>query len=70
MANGRIQPAGLLFATHPAHISQKESLLDQIEQMDKLERAAALFRNHPDYAAPTISIAGIKSLLDSNHFQL
>ena len=70
MANGRIQLANLLFATHPAHASQKASLLDHIQKMDELERPAALFRSHPDYAAPTTFIADIKSLVDSNEFQL
>jgi hypothetical protein len=50
--------------------SQKALLLDHIQKMDELERAAALFRSHPDYAAPTTFIANIKSLVDSNQFQL
>ncbi len=70
VANGRIQPANLLFATHPTRSSQKAQLLEQIQQMDELERAAALFRSHPDYAAPTDFITSIKSLVDSIQFNL
>jgi RNA polymerase sigma factor (sigma-70 family) len=69
VANGRIQPTNLLFATHPARISQKTQLLEQIQQIDELERAATLFRTHPDYTAPTAFITSIQSLLDSSQFK-
>lgn len=67
---GRIQTDNLLFATHPAHTPNREFLLPRIQEMDELERAAALFRSHPDYAAPLAFVEGIRNLMDSGQFQL
>ncbi|MFQ5614062.1 MAG: hypothetical protein ACE5H9_18220 [Anaerolineae bacterium] len=67
---GRIQTGDLLFATHPAYTPNREFLLSRIQEMDELERAAALFRSHPDYAAPSAFVEGIRNLMDSGQLQL
>lgn len=51
--DGRIDPNGLLFAAHPVRSRRGADLLaERVREMDEFERAAALFRGHPDYAAP------------------
>ena len=68
--SGRIQTDNLLFANHPRRTSSREVLLSHIQEMDELERAAALFRSHPDYAAPSALVDGISNLMDSGQLRL
>lgn len=67
---GRIQPDHLLFAAHPARGPNRDFLRSRVQGVDDLEGAAALFRSHPDYAAPSRFAEGIRSLVDSDQFQL
>ena len=65
-----VDPKNLMFATHPCRPrrdSQTENLLKELNQM---ERAAMLIRNHPDYAAPGVFVESMKHLIESNRFQL
>jgi RNA polymerase sigma factor (sigma-70 family) len=52
VSNGRIDPNRLLFAGYPVRSRRDAGLAERVREMDELERAAALFRSHPDYAAP------------------
>jgi hypothetical protein len=38
--------------------------------MNELQRVAALFRSHPDYAAPEIFVASIKRLVESGRLEI
>ena len=65
-----INPDNLFFATHPSNLPQNSERVEQIQEMNELERVAALFRCHPDYAAPETFVREIKKLLDSGKFRV
>ncbi len=70
LKNGRIQTDNLLFADHPTSTPRSEFVLSRIQEMDELERSVALFRSHPDYAAPSALVDSIRNLVDSGESQL
>ena len=65
-----IDPQNLLFATHPCHAPRNSDADYLLKELDQLERAAVIIRNHPDYAAPEIFVKSMKSLIDASTFQL
>ena len=65
-----INPDNLFFATHPSNLPQNSERVEQIQEMNELERVAALFRCHPDYAAPETFVREIKKMLDSGKFKV
>lgn len=66
----QVDPGRPLFVTHP--VSKTQKTLDKInfQELDELGRITALFRNHPDYAAPEAFVGIIKELIDSRKFKL
>lgn len=65
-----INPDNLFFATHPSNLPPNSERVEQIQEMNELERVAALFRCHPDYAAPETFVREIKKMLDSGKFKV
>jgi RNA polymerase sigma factor (sigma-70 family) len=63
MAKGRLDPARLVFATHPV-------VADGQRQMHRLHDAASVLRSHPDFAAPRDRSRAVLSLLRSGRFPL
>lgn len=68
--SGLARPDSLIFATHPCHAQDDAIQLNQIKEMKTIERVAALFRSHPDYAAPEAFVLGIRKLVDSGKFEV
>jgi len=65
-----IDPQNLFFATHPCRARRKNDTGILLKELDDIERAAVIIRNHPDYAAPGIFVESMKSLIDSGRFRL
>ncbi len=65
-----IKPDRLLFAGHPRRVRKDVVAIKQLQEVDELHRVAALFRNHPDYAAPGVLVESIKGLIDSRKYPL
>jgi RNA polymerase sigma factor (sigma-70 family) len=65
-----IDPRKLLFVTHPCRARRKDDAENLLKELNDIERAAAIIRNHPDYAAPEIFVKSMKNLIDSSTFQL
>jgi hypothetical protein len=42
----------------------------RLQDLERLERAAAVFRSHPDYEAPEALAAGLRQLLDAGKSDL
>lgn len=61
VAQGRVDPQHLLFARHPRRAQVREG----VAEMSRLHAAAAIFRSHPDYAAPDRLVAELGRLLDA-----
>src|SRR5262245_53497259 len=57
---GRVNPQGLLFAR-----SERAQTFQVIHEIEELRRAAALYRSHPDFAAPDTFVERLKTLLQS-----
>jgi RNA polymerase sigma factor (sigma-70 family) len=66
----QVDPGRPLFVTHPVSKTQKTLDKNNFQELDELGRITALFRNHPDYAAPEAFIGIIKELIDSRKFKL
>jgi len=63
-------PERLLFAGHPCRGRKELVTAEQLQEMSELEHVIALFRSHPDYAAPEKFVSGIKELVDSGKFSI
>ena len=59
---GRIDSQQLLFAGHP----RRRHVREGAAEMARLHAAAAIFRSHPDYAAPERVVTEISRILDGN----
>ncbi|MEJ2719301.1 MAG: hypothetical protein P8182_19575 [Deltaproteobacteria bacterium] len=60
-----MNPKKLIFAGHPRSNRQVGLNEDQLEQLDELDRVAALFRSLPAYSAPDSLLAGLKKAINS-----
>jgi RNA polymerase sigma factor (sigma-70 family) len=60
-----VDPQELPFAAHPRRSSKDGFSEEQLLALDELQRITALFRSHPDYAAPEAFVKGIKSWIES-----
>jgi len=65
-----IDPNNLLFAGHRSRAKGNVISLEYLQELDSLQRTAALFRNHPDYAAPEAFLESLKELVDSGQVRL
>ncbi|MDJ0763788.1 MAG: RNA polymerase sigma factor [Myxococcota bacterium] len=61
---GAIDPEKLVFTQHPCRSREKELPLDYLEQLDSLQRLAALFKSHPDYVAPNTYLETLRDLIN------
>jgi hypothetical protein len=64
---GRVDPAHLLFS---GHSGGKPELRKSLGEMEELHRTAAIFRGHPDPAAPLSPISRIREILEGGRFSL
>jgi RNA polymerase sigma factor (sigma-70 family) len=60
---GRLEPARLLFASHPERLVDARSLLPKVRELEALHATVQLYRSHPDYAAPEAISRSIRELL-------
>jgi RNA polymerase sigma factor (sigma-70 family) len=68
VAHGRVDPARLLFATHPARERSPLPVLAHVAEMDDLHRVAGVFRSHPAYEAPGRLVDAVRRLIDSGRY--
>ena len=61
---GRLDPKRLAWTVHPV---RKETKQAHVDELDDITRAVAVFRGHPDYAAPAAVVDGLKKLIDGGH---
>jgi RNA polymerase sigma factor (sigma-70 family) len=59
---GRLDPQRLLFAGHPRRLQVRQG----VAEMARLNAAAAIYRSHPDYAAPERVVTEIGRILDGD----
>ncbi len=67
---GRVNPKDLRFASHPAIAHPEPALIEKVSEMEELHDAAAVFRSHPDFAAPESLLPAIKDLIGSGKFTI
>ena len=65
-----IDPQNLLFAGHRSRAGGNMASMAHLEELDSLQRVAAVFRNQPDYAAPETFQESLKALIDSGKVKL
>ena len=65
-----IDPENPRFVSHPSHGPQKAAAKSRLQELDELGRVTALFRSHPEYAAPDAFVGIVKQLVDSQRFEL
>src|SRR5262249_17152564 len=64
LAHGYLNPKRLLWTTHPIQNEMKQA---HVNEVDDIERAVAVLRGHPSYAAPDSLVDGLKKLIDGGH---
>ena len=65
-----LDPENLRFANHRCHARETDETAARLHELDELRRVAALFRSHPDYAAPESFVASIKTLVESGRLEM
>lgn len=65
-----LNPKKLIFMSHPCQTPEKETTEMPTGELDELARITAVFRSHPQYAAPEAFVDIVKELMDSGRFQL
>jgi hypothetical protein len=65
-----LDPKNLRFANHRCHARETGAAVARLHELDEMRRVAALFRSHPDYAAPESFVESIKKLLDSGRLEM
>ncbi|MBI3973986.1 MAG: RNA polymerase sigma factor [Chloroflexi bacterium] len=80
---GIVDPARPRFATHPVRMrhgagpagpdearppERSDQAIARMRELETLEKITAVFRSHPDYAAPDVFAGAIKGLVDSGKF--
>ena len=69
---GLLNPDRLVFARHPTRVSviHPEHRPKEVQELETLDRVAALYRSHPNYAAPRTFVSAMKELLTSGPFTI
>ncbi len=67
---GLLKPDRLQYATASQATQFDGAIYEYAQEVQELDRAAALFHLHPSYAAPEIVVEGIKRLLHSGRFSM
>ena len=62
---GRVDPRHLLFAADAERARRFPAVLAEIRRLEDVRRAAALYRSHPQFAAPADLAAAIRKLVDA-----
>jgi RNA polymerase sigma factor (sigma-70 family) len=72
MKAGLLNPDRLVFVRHPTRISviHPEHRPNEVQELETLDRVAALYRSHPNYAAPGTFVRAMKDLLTSRSFTI
>jgi len=66
----RVAEKDLVFAEHPCRVKQEGRTVYRIKEMDELTRIATLYKQYPDFQAPSALIENIRSLVHSNKYEL
>lgn len=65
-----LDPENLRFAGHRCYVRENGLADSRLQELDKLQRVAFLFRSHPEYAAPVTFVESIKKLLESGRLEV
>ena len=66
----RVAEKDLVFAKHPCRVKHERRTAHRIKEMDELTRIAALYKEYPDFQAPSALIENIRNLVRSNKYEL
>ena len=66
----KVAEKDLVFAKHPCRVKQEGGTVHRIKEMDELTRIAALYKQYPDFHAPSTLIENIRNLVHSNKYEL
>lgn len=58
------------FTAYPCRGRNGPDVMKHIQEFDKLQRVAVIFRSHPDYAAPETFMDNLKEMMNSGRFEL
>lgn len=58
------------FTSYPCRGRNGPDVMKHIQEFDKLQRVAVIFRSHPDYAAPETFMDNLRGLINSGRFEL
>lgn len=65
-----LDPHNLRFANHRCHERKTDVAVARMQEFDELRRVAALFRSHPDYAAPESFVESLRKLVESGRLEM
>ncbi|MFQ5650120.1 MAG: RNA polymerase sigma factor [bacterium] len=67
---GRLDRRNLLFTGPAVMVRARKTVQHHVQEMEELERIAALYRSHPDYAAPHGFLQHLEELIQSSRFDI
>ena len=62
---GRVEPSNLLFAGVATGSKEGGVLMDHIHEIEKMRRAAAIYRSAPEYSALDTFLERLKEMIES-----
>ncbi|PKN28398.1 MAG: RNA polymerase subunit sigma-70 [Deltaproteobacteria bacterium HGW-Deltaproteobacteria-21] len=65
-----LDPENLRFAGHRCHARENRLAVVRLQELGEMRRVAALFRSHPDYAAPDTFVDSIRKLVESGRLEM
>ena len=68
--NKEIDPDNLVFAEHRQRGESNTASLEHLQELDSLQRVVAVFRSHPEYAAPDTYLKSLKELINGGQVRL
>ena len=67
---GRVTPGALLFAGRNERRPRALPVLEEVREMEELHDVAAIYRSHPDYAAPERLLEGVRRLVRTRRYRV
>jgi RNA polymerase sigma factor (sigma-70 family) len=65
-----LDPQNPRFASYRCHTRKTDVAVARMQEIDELRRVVALFRSHPDYAAPESFVESLRKLIESGRLEM
>jgi RNA polymerase sigma factor (sigma-70 family) len=68
--SGRMTHKAFRFVNHPCYVRHDPAVMDNLRELDKLQRISVLFKSHPGLETPAGFVGNLRNLVASERFKL